>query len=71
MLIFFNCNIMQTKIKAKINKNTAEFITRRFMDSLQLEALAFALVKYSDRGSCLYRCGNKRYYLLVIAPPYR
>lgn len=42
-----------------------------FMETVQLEESEFGLIKYPDRGSCLYRCGNERYYLQVIAPSYK
>ena len=29
------------------------------------------LIKYPERGTCLYRCGNERYLLQVIAPEYK
>ena len=38
-----------------------------FIDTLQLEMSEYDLVKYPARGSCLYRCGNERYLLQVIA----
>ena len=31
----------------------------------------FELIKYPERGTCLYRCGNERYLLPVIAPEYK
>lgn len=42
-----------------------------FMETVQLEQSEYGLIRYPDRGSCLYRCGNERYYLQVIAPPYK
>ena len=41
------------------------------MDNLQLEESEFELIKYSQRGVCLYKCGNERYLLQVIAPKYK
>ena len=41
------------------------------MDALQVEGAEFELIKYPERGSCLYRCGNERYLLEVHAPPYK
>ena len=41
------------------------------MDALQVEASEFELIKYPERGACLYRCGNERYLLQVIAPDYK
>ena len=42
-----------------------------FIDTLQLEMSEYDLVKYPARGSCLYRCGNERYLLQVIASDYK
>lgn len=42
-----------------------------YMDALQVEQSEFDLIKYPERGSCLYRCGNERYLLKVIAPDYK
>lgn len=42
-----------------------------FIDTLQLEMSEYDLVKYPARGSCLYRCGNERYLLQVIASDHK
>ena len=42
-----------------------------YMDALQLEASEFDLIKYPERGTCLYKCGNERYLLQVIVPNYK
>ena len=42
-----------------------------FQDALQGEEAEFALIRYPERGTCLYRCGNERYLLQVIAPAYK
>lgn len=42
-----------------------------FMDNLQLEGSEYEVIKYPQRGVCLYKCGNERYNLMVIAPPYK
>ena len=44
---------------------------RDFQDALQVEEAEFALIRYPERGTCLYRCGNERYLLQVIAPAYK
>ena len=33
--------------------------------------LEYELIKYPERGTCLYRCGNERYLLQVIAPEFK
>ena len=42
-----------------------------FIDTLQLEESEYSLIKYPERGTCLYRCGNERYLLQAIAPAYK
>lgn len=42
-----------------------------FMDTLQLEKSEYALIRNPERGTCLYRCGNERYLLQVMAPAYK
>ena len=44
---------------------------KEYMDALQVEPSEFELIKYPERGTCLYRCGNERYLLQVIAPEYK
>ncbi len=47
-------------------------IDRQFyMDSLQLEESEYNLIKYPQRGVCLFKCGNERYNLAVHAPSYK
>ncbi len=41
------------------------------MDALMVEPSELELIKYPERGTCLYRCGNERYLLQVIAPDYK
>lgn len=42
-----------------------------FMDATQLLKSEYDLIDYSERGTCLYRCGNERYLLQVRAPEYK
>ena len=42
-----------------------------FMDTLQLEESEYSLIRYPERGTCLYRCGNERYLLQVMVPAYK
>ena len=42
-----------------------------YMDTLQLEQSEYNLIKYPQRGVCLYKCGNERYNLVVHAPDYK
>lgn len=51
--------------------NPGQINPREYMDALQVEASEYELIKYPERGSCLYRCGNERYLLQVIAPDYK
>lgn len=42
-----------------------------YIDTLQLEESEYDLIKYPQRGVCLYKCGNERYNLAVHAPEYK
>lgn len=42
-----------------------------YMDNLQLEESEYELIRYPQRGVCLYKCGNERYLLAVRAPEYK
>ncbi len=42
-----------------------------YMDALQVEGAEYELIRYPERGTCMYRCGNERYLLQVIAPEYK
>ena len=42
-----------------------------YTDTLQLENSEYSLVRYPQRGVCLYKCGNERYCLCVTAPQYK
>ncbi len=42
-----------------------------FEDALMVEPNEYDLIKFAERGTCLYRCGNERYLLLVQAPEYK
>ena len=51
--------------------NAGQINPREYMDALQVEPSEFELIKYPERGTCLYRCGNERYLLQVMAPDYK
>ena len=51
--------------------NAGQINPKEYMDALQFEPSEFELIKYPERGTCLYRCGNERYLLQVIAPEYK
>lgn len=51
--------------------NAGQINPQEYMDALQVEPSEFELIKYPERGTCLYRCGNERYLLQVIAPDYK
>ncbi|MBQ9695669.1 MAG: DUF87 domain-containing protein [Oscillospiraceae bacterium] len=42
-----------------------------FMDALQVPGSEFSLIDTACRGTCVYRCGNERYLLQVMAPPHK
>ena len=51
--------------------NPGQINPREYMDALQLEESEFDLIKFPERGVCLFKCGNERYLLQVIAPDYK
>ena len=51
--------------------NAGQINPKEYMDALQVEPSEFELIKYPERGTCFYRCGNERYLLQVIAPEYK
>jgi len=42
-----------------------------YRETLQIEKSEYELIKYPQRGVCLYKCGNERYNLEVHAPSYK
>ena len=51
--------------------NPGQVSPAEYSDALQLESSEYSLIKYPERGTCLYRCGNERYLLQVIAPKHK
>ena len=51
--------------------NAGNINPREFKDTLQLEDAEYELIKYPERGTCLFKCGNERYLLQVTAPEYK
>ncbi len=51
--------------------NAGQINPKEYMDALQVEPSEFELIRYPERGTCLYRCGNERYLLQVTAPDYK
>lgn len=42
-----------------------------YEEALMVEPNEYQLIRFSSQGTCLYRCGNERYLLQVIAPKYK
>ena len=42
-----------------------------FIDTVHLLSSEYKLIDHSERGTCLFRCGNERYLLQVRAPEYK
>lgn len=42
-----------------------------YRDTLQIEKSEYDIIKFPQRGVCLYKCGNERYNLEVHAPDYK
>lgn len=51
--------------------NAGNINPRDYMDALQLEESEYDLIKYPERGTCLFKCGNERYLLQVNTPEYK
>jgi hypothetical protein len=51
--------------------NAGSIDKRFYMDALQLEESEYNLVRFPQRGVCLYKCGSQRYNLAVCAPAYK
>ena len=51
--------------------NAGSIDKRAYMDMLQLDDAEYELIRFPQRGVCLYKCGNERYLLEVQAPPHK
>lgn len=51
--------------------NAGNIDKRFYTDSLQLEESEYNLIRFPQRGVCLYKCGIERYNLAVHAPAYK
>lgn len=51
--------------------NAGNIDKKFYIDTLQLEESEYDLIKYPQRGVCLYKCGNERYNLVVHAQDYK
>ena len=51
--------------------NAGNTDSKYYIDALQLEESEFELIRYPQRGCCLYKCGNERYNLVVQAQDYK
>lgn len=51
--------------------NCGSIDKRFYVDLLQLEEAEYNLIRFPQRGVCLFKCGNERYLLEVHAPAYK
>ncbi len=51
--------------------NAGSIDAKFYTDTLQLEESEYGLIRFPQRGVCLYKCGNERYNLKVIAPEHK
>ncbi len=51
--------------------NAGSIDKRAYMEMLQLDDAEYELIRFPQRGVCLYKCGNERYLLEVQAPPHK
>lgn len=59
-----------------VNIDELDYLAKRldsfcYMDLLQLEEAEYNLIRFPQRGVCLFKCGNERYLLEVHAPAYK
>ncbi len=51
--------------------NAGQTDPQAYIRTLQMEEAEFELIKFPERGTCLYRCGNERYLLQVEFPDFK
>lgn len=51
--------------------NAGSVDAKFYTETLQLEQSEYNLIRYPQRGVCLYKCGNERYNLMVHAPEHK
>jgi len=51
--------------------NAGNIDAKFYIENLQLEQSEYNLIRYPQRGVCLYKCGNERYNLMVTAPEHK
>ena len=51
--------------------NPGSINPKEYMEALQVKEAEYELYHAAERGTCLYRCGNERYLLKVIAPEHK
>lgn len=51
--------------------NAGSIDAKFYTYTLQLEESEYNLIRYPQRGVCLYKCGNERYNLMVHAPEHK
>ena len=51
--------------------NAGNIDAKFYIDTLQLEQSEYNLIRYPQRGVCLFKCGNERYNLMVHAPEHK
>ena len=51
--------------------NAGQTDQQAYIRTLQMEEAEFKLIKFPERGTCLYRCGNERYLLQVGFPEFK
>jgi type IV secretory pathway VirB4 component len=51
--------------------NAGNIDAKFYIDTLQLEQSEYNLIRYPQRGVCLYKCGNERYNLMVTVPEHK
>ena len=68
-----SAQFLEQLVKAKYQFlfNAGSIDAKFYTDTLQLEDSEYNLIRYPQRGVCLYKCGNERYNLMVHAPEHK
>ena len=64
-------NVEMESLRSYIQNPVTETISGITFVSGTLEGSEFDLIRFAQKGLCLYKCGNERYLLQVQAPEYK
>ncbi len=70
-MISVNIRYKGKELSTVLPKSSNELNADLKKAGIDLPAAEYDLIKFPERGTCLYRCGNERYLLMVKAPKYK